>query len=87
MRGVQPNPASLMTRPAKNHKQRCSLVDCGSCGIRFERAGLRVAFNLSLPDGVDAFSSDLQLQSVRADFAAIAAMVSVIAHVIDKASK
>jgi hypothetical protein len=48
---------------------------------------LRVAFDLSLPDHLDAFSSDLQVQSVRADVAAIAALVSVVAHVIDKASK
>jgi hypothetical protein len=48
---------------------------------------LRVAFDLSLPDSLDVLSADLRLQSVRADIAAIAALVSVIAHLIDKASK
>jgi hypothetical protein len=62
-------------------------------GSRFLRVSLqagwalRVAFDLSVPDNLDAFSSDLQMQSVRADIAAPAALVSVIAHVIDKASK
>lgn len=48
---------------------------------------LRVAFDLSLSDSFDALNSNLQMQSVRADVAAIAALVSVIAHVIDRASK
>jgi hypothetical protein len=48
---------------------------------------LRVAFDFSLPDSLDALTADLQLQSIRADIAAIAALASVIAHLIDKASK
>jgi hypothetical protein len=56
-------------------------------GFASSGLALRVAFDLSLPDGLDTFGSDLQLQSVRADIAGIAALVSVIAHVIDKASK
>lgn len=53
-----------------------------SCGL-----ALRVAFDLSLPDSLDAFGSSLQTRSLRADVAALAALISVIAHVIDKASK
>jgi hypothetical protein len=89
MRGVQQNPASMMTRPGQRKimgKNAASWIAV-LAGFASSGLGLRVAFDLSLPDGVDAFSSDLQLQSVRADVAAIAAMVSVIAHVIDKASK
>jgi hypothetical protein len=56
-------------------------------GFASSGLALRVAFDLSLPDSFDTFSADLQLQSVRADVAAIAALISVIAHVIDKASK
>jgi hypothetical protein len=56
-------------------------------GFTASGLALRVAFDLSIPDTLEAFGPDLQVQSVRADVAAIAAMVSVIAHVIDKASK
>jgi hypothetical protein len=56
-------------------------------GFASSGLALRVAFDLSLSDSLDAFTADLQLQSVRADIAAIAALVSVIAHLIDKASK
>ena len=55
-------------------------------GFASSGLALRVAFDLSLPDTFDTFSADLQVQSVRADVA-IAALVSVIAHVIDRASK
>jgi hypothetical protein len=54
----------------------------GSCGL-----ALRVAFDLNLPDSLDSFGSSLQTQSLRADVAALAAPISVIAHAIDKASK
>jgi hypothetical protein len=56
-------------------------------GFASSGLALRVAFDLSLPDSFDTFGADLQMQSVRADVAAIAALVSVIAHVIDRASK
>lgn len=48
---------------------------------------LRVAFDLGLPNGFDVPGSDLHMQSVRADVAAVVALISVIAHVIDRASK
>jgi hypothetical protein len=48
---------------------------------------LRVAFDLGLPNSLDVPGSDLHMQSVRADVAAVAALISVIAHVIDRASK
>lgn len=48
---------------------------------------LRVAFDLGLPNSLDVLGSDLHMQSVRADVAAVAALISVIAHVIDRASK
>jgi hypothetical protein len=56
-------------------------------GFASSGLALRVAFDLSVSDSLDTFGADLQLQSVRADVAALAALVSVIAHVIDKASK
>jgi hypothetical protein len=56
-------------------------------GFASSGPALRVAFDLSLTDSFDTFSANLQMQSVRADVAAIAALVSVIAHVINRASK
>jgi hypothetical protein len=56
-------------------------------GFASSGLALRVAFDLSLPDSLDVLGADLKLQSVRADIAAIAALVSVIAHLIDRASK
>jgi hypothetical protein len=56
-------------------------------GFTSSGLALRVAFDLRLPDTLEALGSDLRMQSVRADVAAIAALVCVIAHVIDKASK
>jgi hypothetical protein len=56
-------------------------------GFASSGLALRIAFDLSLPDSLDLLGADLRMQSVRADVAALAALVSVIAHVIDKASK
>jgi hypothetical protein len=56
-------------------------------GFASSGLALRVAFDLSVTGSLDTFGADLRLQSVRPDVAALAALVSVIAHVIDKASK
>jgi hypothetical protein len=56
-------------------------------GFASSGLALRVAFDLSVSDRLDAFGADLRLQSVRADVAALAALVSVVAHVIARASK
>jgi hypothetical protein len=50
---------------------------------------LRVAFDLGVPEGIDVFipGTDLATQSKWAGVAALAALVSVIAQIIDKASK
>lgn len=56
-------------------------------GFASSGLALRVALDLSLSDSFDTFGSDLHIQSLRADVAAISALVAVIAHVIDKASK
>jgi hypothetical protein len=48
---------------------------------------LRVAIALGIPDGVGAFSAGLDAESRSAGVASLAALVSVIAQLIEKASR
>jgi hypothetical protein len=58
-------------------------------GLISSGLALRVAFDLGVPERIDPFSPgpDLAMQSKLAGVAALAALVSVIAQLIDKASK
>jgi hypothetical protein len=48
---------------------------------------LHVAFDLGISGGIGAFSSELDAESKYAGVASLAALVSAIAQLIDKASK
>ena len=50
---------------------------------------LRVALDLGVPEGADAlgFTSDITMQSKWAGAAALAALISTIAQIIERASK
>jgi hypothetical protein len=56
-------------------------------GFASSGLALRVAFDLSLPDGLDTLDPICNCNRYGPNIAGIAALVSVIVHVIDKASK
>jgi hypothetical protein len=64
-------------------------LDCRFFSLHFSGLALRVAFDLGIAERIDGLGPDffLAAQSKMADVAALAALVSVIAQIIDKASK
>jgi hypothetical protein len=58
-----------------------------SAGFLSSYLALRVAFDLGISRDIGSFISDLNAESKYAGVASLAALVSVIAQLIDKASK